>query len=1806
MASCKLLYMTEENEMAKTRKLLSLFLCLVMVLSFFPAAYAEGENEGTITEEQDCDHDHEHEEETQGTIAPVEEEPEDELVGDGVLDVPETDETDEGHEGLVRVEFICDPEDTIITVYDPSQTDENGEPVVISMEAEGTWLLAPGEYWYDAECEGYKTIRGSFQLTYETAKELILSVLLSPSCVFDGGDMYAGSSPFIDYGVMRMPVIDQIEETSWNVINSSGVSGEQIVAQAKKYLGTPYDTSGGDYKTRTGFGTTMQFDCSGFVYRVCRDLDLTSDRQNYSMGVYDSNGMQFEGKGSNGKWYITAHTYEQKNYGQNLANAVSAYKESGDTSLFAPGDLLFYDYNGDNVTDHVEIYVGNGRNIGATVSKGISEHPFTCGQWYNGKNLDSFLYAACRLVDNSSGLGTHIKDTFQSYLTTTATQKSYVKTLPCSRETDANSDDVAVLSTGDSFEVDKLILNDKGNYWYHGKTTDGQSGYVYSKNFSVKSYNDGTISYTGKTFPSTVEAGKTYDIDWTITSSLLNLDSISGSINFEPGSVYGSNTGRIENINAKSKNLKGTSVDNNLHFESLPSGSSYLLTISATAYNYYCTDGSTLQIHYVNKMPIYFQFAVVEAASPTYYLDLNGFLDGKSVGNLGEYGSADVFINDQLDASWVNDYYKQWPTGTTYEIRCRTNDGYLYNGVHSSGASASGTIGSSNVTVVLSYSTACSVTYKNSSGDITKTIPKGEYVVEANYDKLSNSYFMGWSYSPNATMFDIRPGEMINVTGDVTLYPVYISHADATSGQPALIYNISDFPADGYTITQTNKDVSVTTTESEWSAWSDWSTTAVSSSDTVQVESRTAYGWYYFECPNCHAHMHGYGTCWTWCGGCGASTTAGSWHQMYDPTNWSVAKDWYGTGKYYATINGETWFKWDDGGTQTQYRSRKLVTNTTTTNKTYTAYVIRPAVGYTVSYDANGGTGAPAVQSKYQGQTLTLSTTRPTRSCHVFLGWATSKTATTAQYQPGGQFTTDANTVLYAVWKEGTQSEWSTTKPSGVDDSLIETKTQYRYADKETTTSDQSTLSGWTLYDTKSSWSDWGAWSDWSESSATASDSCQVETRTAYGYYYYVCSNCGVHMHGYGTCYTWAGGCGKSTISSGSYHSVYLATPYSSSADFHGTGVNYVDSSSDGRVFAFTNPSNQYYRSPITQYRYRTRTLNYTYYFYRWKDWSDWGDTVYTASDSRQVETRTLYRYVQSGDVHQWDSGKVTTAATCTTKGVMTYTCTKCGKTRTTEIAAIGHSWGTPSYTWSSDYKTVVASRTCSHNSSHVDSETVNTVPTISTQPTCTALGKTTYTATFSNSAFAKQTKTVENITALGHSWGEWKVTTPATVDKDGVQTRTCSRCGATETRSYAAETVTITFNANGGSVSPASVKILKNGSISSLPTPTYTGRNFNGWFTAASGGTQVTTSTTFAADTTIYAHWTMITYSIVYNANGGTGAPEAQDKTHDVTLKLSTVKPTRASASAGNYMVTLDANGGSVSTNKLTAARTTCYTFKNWNTAANGSGTAYNPGANYTANADVTLYAQWNSGTTTATVTLPTPTREGYSFKGWAASASATSGMTGSYTPSGDVTLYAIWERVTEGSLEIMNVSGRPGQEIQVPVSLSANPGLYTMNFHVVYDNSVLKFVGVEDGSLSNWMVSANSGYVHWETPDDTDKTGSGVIVKLRFQILENAADGELALSIDDLEAFTREEEAIYFGRIPGIVTVSSRIAGDVNGDGEVSILDLVRFRKYLMHDTLDINASNADVTGDGSVNSQDLVRLRKYLVGDPTAVLD
>ena len=71
----------------------------------------------------------------------------------------------------------------------------------------------------------------------------------------------------------------------------------------------------------------------------------------------------------------------------------------------------------------------------------------------------------------------------------------------------------------------------------------------------------------------------------------------------------------------------------------------------------------------------------------------------------------------------------------------------------------------------------------------------------------------------------------------------------------------------------------------------------------------------------------------------------------------------------------------------------------------------------------------------------------------------------------------------------------------------------------------------------------------------------------------------------------------------------------------------------------------------------------------------------------------------------------------------------------------------------------------------------------------------------------------------------------------------------------WTANTYTVTFDANGGSVDPTSAVTVA-GKLTSLPTPTYDGYTFLGWYTQKDSGNKVTTETVFTADSTIYAHW--------------------------------------------------------------------------------------------------------------------------------------------------------------------------------------------------------------------------------------------------------------------------------------------------------------------------------------------------------------
>lgn len=154
---------------------------------------------------------------------------------------------------------------------------------------------------------------------------------------------------------------------------------------------------------------------------------------------------------------------------------------------------------------------------------------------------------------------------------------------------------------------------------------------------------------------------------------------------------------------------------------------------------------------------------------------------------------------------------------------------------------------------------------------------------------------------------------------------------------------------------------------------------------------------------------------------------------------------------------------------------------------------------------------------------------------------------------------------------------------------------------------------------------------------------------------------------------------------------------------------------------------------------------------------------------------------------------------------------------------------------------------------------------------------------------------------------------------------------------------VTLSYSANGGSYAPASLPSLTDSSGYATFTVTSSsairsGYTFLGWATSPSGGVAYTAGDTIRTnkDITLYAVWKQNTYSITYDDNGADSGAAPTDSTEYTSGSTATV-----AGNTGNMAL----EG---------------YVFAGWNTAADGTGTTYAPGASLTITSGVTLYAVW------------------------------------------------------------------------------------------------------------------------------------------------------------------------------------------------------------------------------------------------------
>lgn len=174
------------------------------------------------------------------------------------------------------------------------------------------------------------------------------------------------------------------------------------------------------------------------------------------------------------------------------------------------------------------------------------------------------------------------------------------------------------------------------------------------------------------------------------------------------------------------------------------------------------------------------------------------------------------------------------------------------------------------------------------------------------------------------------------------------------------------------------------------------------------------------------------------------------------------------------------------------------------------------------------------------------------------------------------------------------------------------------------------------------------------------------------------------------------------------------------------------------------------------------------------------GETTYTATYTAtfsEAWAKTQKRTEQDIEplAHLYES-KILENATCTKKGKIQYTCANCGDSYTESIPidSEAHQWGKVKYTWSEDLSECTATRVCTLNSAHKETETVESTDT-QTLPTCTHNGETVYTATFKADWSKPQTeKQVHEKTSTGHLWAH-SVEVTYTEDANHVRTYTAT-----------------------------------------------------------------------------------------------------------------------------------------------------------------------------------------------------------------------------------------------------------------------------------------------------------------------------------------------------------------------------------------------------------------------------------------------
>ena len=190
---------------------------------------------------------------------------------------------------------------------------------------------------------------------------------------------------------------------------------------------------------------------------------------------------------------------------------------------------------------------------------------------------------------------------------------------------------------------------------------------------------------------------------------------------------------------------------------------------------------------------------------------------------------------------------------------------------------------------------------------------------------------------------------------------------------------------------------------------------------------------------------------------------------------------------------------------------------------------------------------------------------------------------------------------------------------------------------------------------------------------------------------------------------------------------------------------------------------------------------------------------------------------------------------------------------------------------------------------------------------------------------------------------------------------------------------------------------------------------------------------------------------------------------------------------------------------------------------------------------------------------------------------------------------------------IQAESVQGYAGDEVTIPVTIKQNSGIAGFSYDVNYDSSKLQLKKMTAGTVTKeGTFTTNGNVVNWYTTDNI--TANGTILNITFTILKDTADGKypVSISLHDGKKNLVNEEGSYVKAAykAGEVEVISGILGDINGDKDITIADVVLLNRYVLGKaSLDSDKKKlADINSDGDVTIGDVVLLNRQVLGKDT----